>query len=160
MLKERVYAELCYCYVMLFDETKTQKLRGFTITRQRTRQNWTEKICDDWMEHVWAESGPATSYNLCRCCCRRCVTTLTDHHMWMYVRMYLYARAFVNVYVCYSFFFFSCAAAMKARYEFLPTTFEMICCVWAQRNVICIYIHACEQRQRDRGREEEKTRET
>lgn len=132
---------LCYCmlcYVMLLSsltrDEKTQKLGGFTITRQRTRQNWTEKICDDWMEHVSESeqaSGPSYEsyyYYTNRCRCR--LSYHTHRLPYVHVCVRVYARAFVNVRLSAIWIFFSscAAAAMKAKYEFLPTTCEMICC--------------------------------
>lgn len=90
---------------------RTAKTQSVTITRQRTRQNWTEKIWYDWMER-WA-NRPNQS----------CV--LPQLYVWMCVRA-------TCVCMSVSHFFLFVLLCSRARYEFLPTTFEMICCVWAE----------------------------
>lgn len=40
--------------------------------------------------------------------------------------LYVCVLQFSSLFCCLS------ACCLRARYEFLPTTFEMICCVWAQ----------------------------
>lgn len=90
------------------------KTQSDTITRQRTRQNWTEKIRYDWMER--RELKQQQQQHL----------TVVDVSMCAYEsvcvcvsRLFFFPRSFVR---------FVCAT----RYEFLPTTFEMICCTYEQ----------------------------
>lgn len=46
--------------------------------------------------------------------------------------MCMRACACMSVSISVLLFFFCSFCCSRARYEFLPTTFEMICCVWAE----------------------------
>lgn len=161
---------LMLCYVMLSSSTRDEKHKNSEVLRLRGNgQGRTERkkfVTIEWNMFLRERTSYESYYYTSRCCrCRRrrrSLTTLTDHHTWVYV-FCMRARSLTFICLLYDFFSSCAAAAMKAKYEFLPTTFErwfVVSMSPTQCNMYLCTIHACicEQSGRARKRVEKRTK--
>lgn len=184
-LYERVYiADDCmllfYCvlsYVMLSSTTRDEKHKNSEVLRLRGNgQGRTERkkfVTIEWNMFLRERTSYESYYYTSRCCrCRRrrrrrrSLTTLTDHHMWVYV-FCMRARSLTFICLLYDFFFHHALLLLwKQNMNFYRQhSRDDLLWVWAQRNVICIYIQYIRayasragEREREWRREQKKTK--
>lgn len=113
---------------------QTQKLRGLRLRDNRQGRTELKKfVTIEW--NVELQRSYSLSYH-------------TQPHTNQRIWVCMYVSTWICVRVSTASFSLLAACCFRARYEFLPTTFEMICCIWAQHpNQCCVMNERREKKQ-------------